>query len=167
MLLLHTDSTWWERNTLKNSTAGKRVVQLQPPLHCPHPSPVPPASPRPPPALTRVFLAPPPRDFAFLPRCLKESFHFQENTVRNLPQPGLLSSPRGWYAEGRSWGREEGSDAPAVWSKGLLLANWNPSWGSAAFSKRTRCPTPNPSDSSGERGSQDGRGLISRSQRRR
>lgn len=66
------------------------------------------SSPRPPPALTEVFLARLPRDFTFLPRCRKEGFHFQaENKVRDLRPPSLLSLPVGDVRreEGGGWGR--------------------------------------------------------------
>lgn len=78
MLPLHTDSTWWERNTLKNSTAGKRAMRLQPQLHClPHPTPL--ASPRPPTCSHRSVLGPTthalcfPAMFLFF---LEKGFHF-------------------------------------------------------------------------------------------
>lgn len=70
-------------------------MRLQPWLHCPHPAPAAGQS-KAPTCSHGNALAPAPRDFAFLPRCRKEGFHFQEdNNVRNLLQPGLLSPPRG------------------------------------------------------------------------
>ena len=105
--------------------------------------PVPRSRRRPPPASTRVFLARPPRDFAFLPRCRKEGFHFQEeNNVRKLT-PCLPSPPRGRCAEGGSRGREEWSEAPArasgvsSWLSGALP-------GARPLSQNVLLPHPQP-----------------------